>query len=154
MLDISSKMQFKTPTTSVLYSIEETIKAYRKLCQKNISSISSEITVDQALILMIIKENDLTQTEISDLVFKDYASMTRIIKLMINKQYLVKTTSDNDRRKAKLRITKGGKELVAKLTPCIQKNREIALLNITKEEQIVLFGILEKITQNCKQFQS
>lgn len=151
LLDMSNKTHFNTPTTTVLYSIQETIKAYKKLCQKNISTISSEITVDQALILIIIKEHDLTQTEISDLVFKDYASMTRIIKLMINKGYLIKTTHADDKRKAKLSITKGGKELIEKLTPCIRANRETALHNISKEEQTQLFTILKKITQNCKQ---
>ena len=148
---MSSKIDFNTPTTAVLYSIEEAIKAYRKLCQKNISSIAPEITVDQALILLIIKEHDLTQTEIADLVFKDYASMTRIIKLMMGKRYLVKTTKLDDKRKAKLSITREGKELIEKLTPCIKKNRETALLNISKEEQNQLFTILKKITQNCKQ---
>ena len=144
-------MSFNTPTSTVLYSIEETIKAYRKLCQKNISSIAPEITVDQALILLIIKENDFTQTEISDLIFKDYASMTRIIKLMVGKKYLIKTINTADKRKAKLSITKLGKELIEKLNPCIKMNRETALFNISEEEQNQLFTILNKITQNCKQ---
>ena len=144
-------MNFNTPTSTVLYSIEETIKAYRKLCQRNISSIEPGITVDQALILLIIRENDLSQTEISDLVFKDYASMTRIIKLMIDKGYLGKSIDKVDKRKAKLRITRKGKELVEKLTPCIQENRKIALVNISEAEQNQLFSILRKITQNCKQ---
>lgn len=144
-------MILNTPTTTVLYTIEETIKAYRKLCQKNISSIVPTITIDQALILIIINGNDLTQTEISDLVFKDYASMTRIIKLMIDKGYLVKTTNPDDKRKSKLSITKVGKDLVEMLAPCIQKNRESALANISDEEQSQLFTILKKITQNCKQ---
>ncbi len=151
MIDISNNMNFNTPTTTVLYSIEETIKTYRRLCQKNISAVAPNITVDQALILLIIKEDAWTQSEISDLVFKDYASMTRIIKLMIDKGYLTKTTDAEDRRKAKLRITQEGKQLVAKLKPCVQQNRDTALLNISEEEQNQLFTILKKITQNCKQ---
>ena len=43
---------------NVLYSIEETIKAYRNLCRNNISSIIPGITLDQALILIIIDENE------------------------------------------------------------------------------------------------
>ena len=143
-------MNFKTPTTTVLYSIEETIKAYRKLSQHNISSVVPNITVDQALILIIIEREDKTQSEIADSVFKDYASMTRIVKLMIDKNYLTKKIDDTDKRKTNLKITKYGKEIIEKLDPLIKKNREIALNTLSDKELKQLFKILNKITQNCK----
>ena len=145
-------MKFETPTSTVLYSIEETIKAYRRLSQQNISVVVPEITVDQALILIIIDREDKTQSEIADLVFKDYASMTRIIKLMINKNYLTKTIDDADKRKAELKITPTGKEIIEKLNPVIMKNREIALNTLSEQELEQLFKILNKITQNCKTY--
>lgn len=143
-------MKFDTPTSTVLYSIEETIKAYRRLSQQNISRIVPKITVDQALILIIIDREDKTQSEIADLIFKDYASMTRIIKLMIDKNYLTKTIDDADKRKAELKITQSGKEIIEKLNPVIIKNREIALNTLSERELQQLFKILNKITQNCK----
>ena len=143
-------MNFKTPTTTVLYSIEETIKAYRKLSQHNISSVVPNITVDQALILIIIEREDKTESEIADSVFKDYASMTRIVKLMIDKNYLTKKIDDTDKRKTNLKITKYGKEIIEKLDPLIKKNREIALNTLSDKELKQLFKILNKITQNCK----
>lgn len=143
-------MTFNTPTATVLYSIEESIKAYRKLSQQNISRVTSDITVDQALILLILESNDSTQTEVADFVFKDYASMTRIIKLMINKNYLIKTADNQDKRKAKLVITEKGKTTLQKLKPMIKKNREIALYNVSDEELKQLYKTLNKITQNCK----
>lgn len=149
LLDISNNMNFNTPTTTVLYSIEETIKAYRKLSQQNILQAVPDITVDQALILLILENNNKTQTEIADLVFKDYASMTRIVKLMITKNYLTKTTDSKDMRKAKLEITDHGKEVIKKLKPVIQKNRETALNTVSDEELEQLYKTLKKITKNC-----
>lgn len=149
LLDISNNMNFNTPTTTVLYSIEETIKAYRKLSQQNILQVVPDITVDQALILLILENNNKTQTEIADLVFKDYASMTRIVKLMITKNYLTKTTDSKDMRKAKLEITDHGKEVIKKLKPVIQKNRETALNTVSDEELEQLYKTLKKITKNC-----
>lgn len=142
-------MNFDTPTHTVLYSIEETIKAYRKLSQKNIVQIVPDITVDQALILLMLEKNDKTQTEIADLIFKDYASMTRMIRLMENKDYLVKTMDDQDKRKTKLEITKKGKETIEKLKPVIRVNRKTALNNVSEEELKQLYNMLKKITQNC-----
>ena len=142
-------MKFNTPTTTVLYSIEETIKAYRRLSQHNISQIVPDITVDQALILLLLENNDKTQTEIADLVFKDYASMTRIVKLMMNKDYLIKKTDNQDKRKAKLEITEKGKIIIKKLKPIIQVNRKTALNTISEEELEQLYKTLQKITKNC-----
>lgn len=147
---MSSNMKFNTPTSTVLYSIEETIKAYRKMSQQNISRVVPMITIDQALILIIIDREDKTQSEIADLVFKDYASMTRIVKLMINKNYLSKTIDDIDKRKTKLKITEYGKEIIEKLSPMILMNRKTALDSISDNELDQLFKILNKITRNCQ----
>ena len=54
---MSNKIGFNIPMLKVIYLIEETIKSYLSLCQNNISSIIPHITVDQALILIIIDEN-------------------------------------------------------------------------------------------------
>lgn len=143
-------MKFNTPTRTVLYTIEETIKAYRKLSQQNISKIVPDITIDQALILLILENSDKTQTEVADFVFKDYASMTRIIKLMVDKSYLIKTVDKQDKRKAKLEITDKGKITLKKLKPMIKKNRDVALKNVSENELFQLYNTLHKITKNCK----
>lgn len=142
-------MNLDTTTFSILYSIEETIKAYRKLSQKNISQIIPDITVDQALILLMLKNNDKTQTEIADLIFKDYASMTRIVQLMVKKDYLIKTKSAIDRRSAELKITEKGKKVIQQLNPIIKANRDTALNDISIEEISQLYKTLKKITSNC-----
>lgn len=144
-------MLVNSPSFSVLYSIEEAIKAYRKLSQRNISKLVPGITVDQALILIIINDRpELTQSEVADMIFKDYASMNRILNLMIKKDYIIKSTNKEDKRRAKISITKTGKAIIEKLTPAIQINRETALQNISKEEISTLFNILKQITHNCK----
>ncbi|WP_417785264.1 MarR family winged helix-turn-helix transcriptional regulator [Tenacibaculum sp.] len=142
-------MDFNIPTTTILYSIEKTIKAYRKLSQYKISQVVSDITVNQALILLLLENSDKTQTKIADLVFKDYASLTRIVKLMIKKAFLVKITDSQDKRKAKLEITEKGKVIIQKLKPIIQRNREIALNSISSEEIEQLYKTLKKLTKNC-----
>ncbi len=143
-------MTFDTPTTSVLYTIEEAIKAYRKLCFKYITDAIPDITVDQALILILINDGERTQSEIADIVFKDYASMTRILNLMIEKKYISKTADETDRRKSKLKITKKGSQAIETLSPICIDNRNIALNGISAEEQKQLFDTLNKITENCK----
>ncbi|MCQ0110677.1 DNA-binding transcriptional regulator, MarR family [Zhouia amylolytica] len=143
-------MKINTPTNTVLYAIEETIKAYRKLSAKNISEVIPDITVDQALILLILDKNtDHTQMELADLVFKDYASITRILKLMEKKGYLTKTIDAKDKRRSTLTIADKGKKAISLLAPVISLNRTTALNGLTESERIQLFELLKKITKNC-----
>lgn len=143
-------MTFNTPTSTVLYTIEEAIKAYRKLCTKNITAVIPDITVDQALILIIINDNNShTQMEIARMVFKDYASITRILKLMEDKEYLYKKISETDKRRSTVVITEKGKKAVDLLQPVIKKNRETALQGLSETDLTQLFNSLSIITNNC-----
>ena len=117
---------------------------------KSIKRVISDITVDQALILQIISEKDMMQSEIANLIFKDYASMTRIISLMIKKDYVIKTPNDNDRRSSILTITKKGEITLKKLIPIINQNRKTTLNGITLNELNSLKITLNKMVENCK----
>ncbi|MEP6805128.1 MAG: MarR family transcriptional regulator [Flavobacterium sp.] len=144
-------MKQKTPTGTVLYSIEQAIKEYRKVCQKNIQKIVSDITVDQCLVLIILNDNEkISQIEIAKLIFKDNASVTRIIELMVKKDYLTREIDEVDKRKTKLIITEKGKKTVVLLTPVFKLNRQTALDGISAEEIELLDKILHKIISNCK----
>lgn len=144
-------MKEQNPTKTVLYSIEHAIKEYRKISQKNIEKVVSDITVDQCLVLIILNENNnVSQIEIAKLIFKDNASITRIIELMVKKDYLTRETNALDKRKTKLEITDKGKKTIELLTPVIHLNRKTALDGLSFEEINILDKILEKIITNCK----
>jgi len=144
-------MKEQNPTKTVLYSIEHAIKEYRKISQKNIEKVVSDITVDQCLVLIILNENNnVSQIEIAKLIFKDNASITRIIELMVKKDYLIRETNALDKRKTKLEITDKGKKTIELLTPVIHLNRKTALDGLSFEEINILDKILDKIITNCK----
>lgn len=144
-------MKLKNPTGTVLYTIEQTIKEYRKISQKNISKIVSDITVDQGLVLLILNENsNYSQKEIASLIFKDNASITRIIELMVKKDYLVRKVNEQDRRKFNLEITEKGRNTVELLSPAIKLNRTTALHGLSENEIELLDTLLNKIITNCK----
>ena len=82
-------MNYIEPSQTIFHIIEKAIKDYRKFAQKNISEFSPSITVDQLLVLQFLNSDPLlTQKEISELTFKDKASMTRMINSMKKKEIL------------------------------------------------------------------
>lgn len=143
-------MNLELPSETVFHAIESTIKEYRKFAQKNISEKIKGITIDQGLVLLFLNEHpDLTQKEIAKLVFKDNASMTRMINTMVQKKYLKRSMNNEDRRRYKIEITNKGKEVLETLPPIIHYNRNSSLKGITKNELDHLETILDKIRTNC-----
>lgn len=143
-------MKLVLPSKTIFHAIESTIKEYRKFAQKNISEAIEDMTIDQGLVLIFLDEYpDMTQKEIAELVFKDNASMTRMINTMVKKKYLKRSMHAEDRRRFNIEITSKGKEVLKILPPIIQNNRNSSLQGISKNEQKQLEAILKKIRANC-----
>lgn len=144
-------MSFKFPTQTIFYSIENAIKQYRKFSQKNITNHFNDITLDQVLVLTIIKNNpDFSQIDIADMLFKDYASMTRMINLLCKNKYLIRNKNKSDGRRTLLTLSKKGETTIEKLQPIILENRRKALKSISIKEQKALKETLDKLIENCK----
>ncbi|MDY8135868.1 MarR family transcriptional regulator [Aquimarina sp. 2201CG5-10] len=145
-------MNIKPSSKVIFYSIERAIKEYRKFAQKSISAKINDITVDQGLVLSFLNNYpELSQKEIAKMMFRDNASMTRMIDLMVKKGYLERSMNDKDRRRHTIEITDNGKQILEELPPVISSNRKIALKGITNEEIEQLEKTLGKIISNCTQ---
>ena len=126
---------------------EKAIKSYRKFAQKKIDQEVGKITLDQGLALILLNRYpDLPQNEIAELIFKDNASLTRMIELMSKKSLLKRTINPADRRRFKLKVTDDGMEVLEKLSGVIANNRKVALKGISKSEieQIKKLEVISK----------
>jgi len=134
----------------IFYNIDKAIKTYRMYAMKKIREKGYKITTDQWLIIKSILENpQITQQELAKNVFKDNASVTRIIELMVKSNYLNRKVDSADRRKSILSVTKEGKEIIEKVQLIILENRKEALEGIDKTELDAMNVTLKKIIQNC-----
>lgn len=134
----------------IFYNIDKAIRTYRMFAMKKIREKGYKITIDQWLIIKSILENpEITQQELAKNVFKDNASVTRIIDLMVKSNYLNRKVDTNDRRKSILSVTKEGKDIIEKVQNIVLENRKIALEGINKEDLDAMDIILQKIITNC-----
>ena len=142
-------MEFKKPTETIFYQIEKAIKQYRVMAQRNLNELGYKITVNQILLIIQIEKNPkISQVELAELLFKDFASITRMIELLVKEDFIEREENKNDRRKKDLKITPKGKKLLDLAIPVITKNREIAQNNMTETEIKTLLTLLNKIIKN------
>jgi MarR family transcriptional regulator, transcriptional regulator for hemolysin len=134
----------------LFYSLESTIKAYRRFAQARLSAAGIDITIDQWLVLKTIHESaDVTLQQVGVAVFKDFASVTRIVQLLERKGLLRRTPHPNDGRRSELALTGAGESVIRTVEPIAQANRRQALDGVDAEEVARLRAVLKRITENC-----
>ena len=134
----------------LFYNLEKSIKVYRQFAQRNLAAKGYNITIDQWLVLKTLHDNEgITQQQVAVIVFKDYASVTRIIELLVAKHFIIRSFHTTDRRRFELALTTEGKKLLARIQPNINENRTKALKGISKAEAENLRNTLDKVISNC-----
>lgn len=135
----------------LFYSLEKAIKSYRQFAQRSLVQNGFDVTIDQWLVLKAVSDNPAwTQQQIAEITFKDYASVTRIIDLLVKKRYLSRIIHEQDRRRFNLTPTESAAKILIAMQPVIESNRKVALKGITTEQASQLQHILNAIIQNCK----
>lgn len=138
-------------TDVIFYTIEKAIKSYRKFAQKRIDQAKLNITIDQWLVLNCLSKNEnISQNKLSEHIFKDVASVTRIIDLLVKKEYLIRSFHSSDRRRFNLTITDKGDAIIRETSRIVNENRSTALENISAEEVKQADLILQKLIANCE----
>lgn len=133
----------------VFYTIDKSIKSYRQYAQKQLREAGFELTIDQWLVLKSIEEDsEAKQQDIAEKAFKDVASITRIIEVLVQKHYLSREFHTTDRRRFKLLLTKKGLDTLNEMQPYIENNRKKALEGIAAADLKKLSRTLSKIIDN------
>ena len=132
------------------YTMDKAIRTYRNFAQKKLKEHGYKITIDQWLIIKAILENPgISQQELGEKAFKDNASVTRIIELLVQSEYLERQVNPNDRRKSDLTVTAEGRSIIAKVHSLVLENRKTALAGIAFGDLEIMNRTLKTIIKNC-----
>ena len=139
-----------SPQQTIFYSIERTIKKYRQFAQRQIDRAGLDITIDQLLLMRALEDNEgITQTKLAHIIWKDYASVTRMIELLVKRGYLARRQHADDRRRKTITITKEGDRVLAALDATVADYRQQATIGIAPTDLQVVREVLDKIYHNC-----
>jgi len=135
----------------LFYSLERSIKSYRQFAQQRLIKNGFDITIDQWLLLKAIHEHpEQTQQQIALAIFKDFASVTRMTELLVEKKHITRCTHPTDRRRFQLTLTEAAVKLLDSMQPVIEDNRSMAIKGISKKQILQFQQVLNIIYNNCK----
>ena len=143
-------MQEKYATYSFL--LDRTARRVKQFAQKRFKEYGIEVTVDQWIILKKLAEhNGLNQKELSELVFKDTPTLTRIIDLLVEKSMLIRRIDPKDRRKYRLELTGTGREVLTNYESQIKQIRLKAWDGLTEDDFNGFSRIINRIYRNLEE---
>jgi MarR family transcriptional regulator, transcriptional regulator for hemolysin len=135
----------------IFYTVDKSIRTYRQYAQRQLKNAGYSITIDQWLVIKTILENpDIKQQDLGEKIFKDNASVTRIIELLVKAKYLKRKNNTDDRRRSGLEVTEKGKETISEVQKIVLQNRAVALKGINKQDIEIAKSVLQKIIRNCQ----
>ncbi|MDN3669992.1 MarR family transcriptional regulator [Echinicola jeungdonensis] len=142
--------------TKELYSqysflLDRTARRVKQYAQQKFKNGDFDVTVDQWVVLKNLSENEaLSQTDLTQLVFKDHPTLTRIIDILCKKGYVERVPHPEDRRSFQILLTQEGKEKVIQLKPQVSLIREKAWEKLDKNDFEEFKRILNTIYNNLQ----
>ena len=142
--------QMEQLNQSFFYTLEKAIKVYRHYFQTQLKKAGYGITVDQWLVLnMIIDFKGITQTEIAERIFKDKASITRIIDRLVINDFVTRKPHPSHGKMIQIDITEKGTDTITTLKNEVPKFRDFALRTIDDISKKEVQSVLKSIIYNC-----
>lgn len=137
---------------NVLYILDKAFRSYHQYAQQQVKKNGYDITIDQWLVLKTALEHPhLSQKQLSNVLYKDNASITRIIQNLEKKGYLKTSQNPADRRRSILKTTEKGRTITIQVNNIALQNRAHALNGIESCDIQQLRCILQQIISNTIQ---
>lgn len=131
------------------FLLERTAKRMKQAFQRELQAAGADITVDQWVVLQELdREDGQSQLAIAQAVFKDAATLTRIIDLLCQKELTRRVVDPEDRRRFRVELTEGGRAKIAEIKPLVRAFRRRAWQGLDNEQMDRLVDALNRIFDN------
>ncbi|WP_420578046.1 MarR family winged helix-turn-helix transcriptional regulator [Ekhidna sp.] len=128
--------------------IDRTYKVVRHDLISRFKEKKVNITPEQWVILSKIGEQDMYQTDLANMSFRDKPTVSRIVDLLVKKKLVERVRDKTDGRKYHVRITPKGNNVIRKATPAVEESRKLGWTDLSEQEYETLISILDKVFVN------
>lgn len=136
---------------SLGYLLHHLMYAFRQGLARRCSEQGYEVTHEEIMVLMLLRrDNGLTQTHIAEVLAKDKAIITRLLNGLVKKRYVERRSDKSDRRLVRAFLTPEGLDLAQCLFPMVLDYVSDALDDISRQEFNATCRILQRILANLR----
>lgn len=131
------------------YMLDQSLRVLRNhlICEFREKGI--DLTIEQFVILHLLNTNgDLIQRDLACQLQKDKSIMVRQINCLLEHQYVVRTTNNEDKRKKNLILTKNGTEILNRIRGISGSISKKLLSDVSEKDLETFHSVLLKIQEN------
>jgi DNA-binding MarR family transcriptional regulator len=141
-------------TNGFAFQLDKTLRKIKTIYENEFARLELDINIEQWVILQNIYnlEDAASQTELSQLNYRNRATTSRVINKLCEKNLVVKERFENDLKQFKLVLTESGQALVNKAMPSVKALRDVGHENINDVEFDLFLAVLGKIGENYDGF--
>lgn len=133
----------------VLLSTEQNLKLFRELVNHSFHKNGCDITYDQWTVLTAIKDQQgITQSTLAQKAHKEPASISRILKLLAQKEMIEKVNDKKSKRAKRIYLTPHGDESQKKATVLFNRIAKEGFNGVYEQEINLYVRIIDKIESN------
>jgi DNA-binding MarR family transcriptional regulator len=131
------------------YLLGRSLRVFKAQVAEEVKSMDFELSLEQYVILyMINSSGDLIQQDLANHLQKDKSLIVRQINGLIEKQYLVRLTNQEDKRKKNLILTQKGLDMMNQMTGLVMMVSRKLLSGVSDNDYAIFKGVLNKIQEN------
>jgi MarR family transcriptional regulator, transcriptional regulator for hemolysin len=135
---------------SIGFLVNKTARAFVKSLDLELRE-KVGVTVGQwKVIVMLVKQNGLTQKETADKLGLEGPTLIPIIDKMEKGGLLVRRVDSSDRRNNRIYRTEKADVLWDRMVECATKVRQASVKDISEENILIMRNVLDKIWQNLR----
>jgi MarR family transcriptional regulator for hemolysin len=149
MISISGMQEYDFEN-SIGFIVNRTAKAFVKALDSELHD-QVGITVGQwKVIVMLVKNNGLTQKEIADKLGLESPTLIPIIDKMEKEELVIRKVDPSDRRNNRIYRTDKADALWERMVQCASKVRQISVKEISDADLNIMRAALDKIWYNLR----
>ncbi len=143
----------KRASRRVGFLLESTTRVVKLSFTRAFKNLGVDITPEQWVIVdTLYQQGNLTQKEIAKAAYKNDPTISRIIDKLEKKNFVLRTSDSDDRRKTTVKLTKFGKKTAEKCYPEVHKLRELSWKGLSAKDYNSLQRILERVFENSETY--
>jgi DNA-binding MarR family transcriptional regulator len=135
------------------FLLERTTRSIKLCFTKAFKKLNADITPEQWVILDTLHlEGNQSQVDLAAMIFKNTPTVSRIIDILVQKEYVSRELSEEDRRKTIISITEPGTKLVQSCYKEVSHLRNLTWEYLSDEDYDDFTRIMNQIFKNLKTY--
>lgn len=131
------------------YLLDRTQRVYKNLMVTEFRKHKIELSFEQFVMMQMLNSDcTLIQQDVANQLQKDKSIIVRQINGLLERQYVVRLTNKDDKRKKNLSITKSGMDILNQMKEIAFRVSKKLLSGVTENEMDTFQHVLMKVQEN------